>query len=98
MNRDQNTLENLNLSDKVLSDSQLAIRNYNHPQSERCKARKGQLPSKASIWPGALIYLKKDLSKLRGRELYMVIKIDKDDNNWCWIKKSVKQLPFFSFW
>ena len=91
INRDQNTLENLHLSDKVLSDSQLALRNYNHPQSERCKAKRGQLPSKACIWPGALVYLKKDLSKLRGRELYMVIKIDNDDN-WCWIKKSVKQL------
>ena len=91
MNRDQNTLMNLNLNNEALAAKQLSLRLENHPQSEKCKSKKGVFPFKAKVWPGALVLLKKDLSKLRGRELYIVVKID-DEGKWCWIKKSVKQL------
>ena len=91
MNRDQNTLNNLNLDTKRLNDEQLKLRKLNHPQSEKCKSRNGRLPNKPHIWPGALVFLKKDLTKLRGRELYIVIKVE-EGGEWCWIKKSVKQL------
>ena len=63
----------------------------NHPHSERSKSRNGNIPNKPFIWPGALVFLKKDLTNLRGRELYIVVKIEENDN-WCWIKKFVKQV------
>ena len=92
INRDQNTLLNLNLDNDVLANEQLSLRKLNHPQSEKSKVKKGMPASYAAVWPGALVFLKKDISKLRGCELYIVVKIDEIDSDWCWIKKTVKQL------
>ena len=51
------------------------------------------VPAKASlIWPGALVFLKKDLSKLKGREEYIVVSLDKENPDYCLIKKAVRQL------
>ena len=38
------------------------------------------------MWPGALVVLKKDLTKLRTRETYIVIKMD-ENQSFCWFKK-----------
>ena len=96
MNRDQNTLEALSLDTENLSKQQLDMRKINHPHSEKSKSKNALPPSEAQVWPGALVFLKRDLSKLRGRELYIVVKLD-DDDHWCWIKKSVKQLRVESY-
>ena len=92
MNRDQHTLENLNLDNELLSSQQLSIRKENHPQSEKSKVKNGRPASHSAVWPGALVLLKKDISKLKGRELYIVVKIEEEHPEWCWIKKAVKQL------
>ena len=91
INRDQNTLSNLNLDTESLKGKQLELRKRNHSHSEKCKSKNGKAPIKSPVWPGALVFLKQDLTKLRGRELYIVIKVE-EDTDWCWIKKSVKQL------
>ena len=92
LNRDQYTSSNLNFDDATLSDKQVSIRLQNHPHSAKSKVKKG-VPAKASIiWPGALVFLKKDLSKLKGREEYIVISLDQENPEYCHIKKAVKQL------
>ena len=91
MNRDQNTLDNLNLDSDSLKEKQLELRQSNHPRSEKCKSKNGKKASKSKIWLGALVFLKQDLTKLRGREMYIVVRIE-DNDEWCWVKKSVKQL------
>ena len=40
--------------------------------------------TKTTVWPGALVFLKRDKSKLRARETYIVIKIEEEV---CYIKK-----------
>ena len=83
---------NRDLDDATLSDKQVSLRLQNHPHSAKCKVKKG-VPAKASvIWPGALVFLKKDLSKLKGREEYIVVSLDQENPEYCHIKKAVKQL------
>ena len=92
LNRDQYTSNDLNLDDASLSEQQVSLRLQNHPHSARSKMKKG-VPAKASlIWPGALVFLKKDLSKLKGREEYIVVSLDKENPDYCLIKKAVRQL------
>ena len=59
-NRDQNTQEPLNLNDDKLADDQFALRKENHPLSEKSKVKKGKPASRTEVWPGALVFLKKD--------------------------------------
>ena len=92
LNRDQFTSENLNLSDSVLADEQLQARRQNHPVSAKSKVKKGVPAKQATVWPGALVFLKKDLTKLKGRELYIVVSLDANCPEFCLIKKAVKQL------
>ena len=83
-NRNQNTHEPLNLCDDSLANEQLQLRLANHPLSEKSKIKGGSKALPTQVWPGALIFLKKDKSKLRARETYIVIKIEEE---FCYIKK-----------
>ena len=56
------------------------------------QVEKWSTPLKSSSMARCPGISKKDLSKLRGRELYIVVKLADDDDDWCWIKKSVRQL------
>ena len=92
LNRAQHTSEDLNLDDEILASKQESLRLQNHPQSAKSKVRKGVPAKQSNIWPGALVFLKKDLSKLKGRELYIVVSVDEENPEFCLIKKAVKQL------
>ena len=83
-NRNQETHEPLNLVDKDLASDQLNLRKKNHPLSEKCKVKNGKPAIKTSVWPGALVFLKRDKSKLHARETYIVIKIEEE---FCYIKE-----------
>ena len=80
----------MNLDDKNLSAQQLQLRQDNHPVSAKSKAGTEKLATEAEVWPGALVVLKKDLTKLRTRETYIVVKMD-EENGFCWIKKLESQ-------
>ena len=68
------------------------MRHQNHRQSAKSKDRNGVPAKPSDIWPGALVFLKKDLSKLKGREVYIVVYLDQDNPDFCHIKKAVRQL------
>ena len=68
-NRDQISNQFKNISDLKLSESQVHNREARHP-SDPCKVE-----HKFEI--GNNVFLKKDLSKLKGREVYMIVKIYK---------------------
>ena len=89
--RDQFSNESLNIDDQSLSEEQFKIREANHPTSAKSKAKTSKPARAAEVWPGALVYLKKDLNKLRIRETYLVVKIDKSDGSYCYIKKFENQ-------
>ena len=67
LNRDQFTSKNLNLNDLDLAEEQLRIMQQNHPISARCKVKKGVPAKLAIVWAGPLVFLKKDLSKMKER-------------------------------
>ena len=85
--RNQNTHEPLNLSDQNLADEQLQLRLSNHPLSEKSKVKGGKKAAETNVWPGALVFLKKDKTKLRARETYIVIKVE---GEFCFVKKLKK--------
>ena len=87
--RDQITNKSLNLTDEDMSRKQLEIRNYNHPISARSKAKTDKLAAKTKVWPGALVFMKQEKSKLRIRETYIVVKLL--DDQCCLIKKLENQ-------
>ena len=88
--RDQISNKSLDLNDKDLSAQQIQLRQDNHPVSAKSKAGTAKLATTAEIWPGALVILKKDLTKLRTRETYIVVKMDENDD-FCWVKKLESQ-------
>ena len=92
LNRDQYTLTDLNLDAATLYDQQVSMQLQNHPHSAKSKVKKGVLAKASVVWPGALVFLKKDLSKLKGREEYIVVSLDQEHPDYCYIKKAVKQL------
>ena len=71
-NRDQISNKFKQVSDQELSDQQVNLRESRHPVI---------LPKKKQNFfrPGDNVFLKKDLSKLRGRESYIVVKIYQTD-------------------
>ena len=87
--RDQITNKSLNLTDEEMSRKQLEIRNYNHPISARSKANTDKLAENSQVWPGALVFIKQERSKLRIRETYIVVKLL--DDQYCLIKKLENQ-------
>ena len=88
--RDQISNKVIKLDDEVLASQQLQLREENHPSSARSKAGSDKLAAEACVWPGALVILKKDLTKLRTRETYIVVKMD-ENAHFCWIKKLESQ-------
>ena len=94
-NRDQNTHKPLNINDDKLADDQFDLRKENHPLSEKSKVKKGKPATRTEVWPGALVFLKKDKSKLRARETYIVIKVENDE--FCTIKKLKNKLMAESY-
>ena len=92
LNRDQFTSEALHLDDSELANKQLVSRQDNHPLSAKSKVKNGVPATPTVVWPGALVFLKKDISKLKGRDLYIVVSLDENDTSFCFIKKAVKQL------
>ena len=84
--RDQNTGEKIEIDDEKLALSQLERRITNHPISAKSKVPNGIMAMRATVRPGALVFIKKDKSKDRGRERYLVVKMDNGGDK-CWIKK-----------
>ena len=77
--RDQNTGEQIAVNDQALACDQVERRHANHPASAKSKMPHGVVAKHANVWPGALVTLKKDKLKSRGREKYIVIKLDKQN-------------------
>ena len=74
------------ISDAELSETQNKNRKDAHPINEQAKATFKTLPSPTPVKLGDNIFIKNDLTKLRGREQYKVVDIVKDDNNEDWIE------------
>ena len=84
MQRNQNTGQQLSLSDKQLIDSQQRRRHQNHPSSEKSKSGgKPALPN-ADVTPGSIVYMYQDGSKLRTRPRYVVLKVE---NGWVTVRR-----------
>ena len=90
--RDRNTGLQLQINDEDLAEDQFKRRLANHPSSAKSKVPGGSRAKSAFVWPGALVTLKKDKDKHRGREKYIVVKIDEEDQSQCHIKKMENQL------
>ena len=72
--RDADTGAELDLCDKSLSDMQLSTRLQNQVTSAKHKASGGKLASSLDVDIGSLVYIKDDLSKLQGRDRYIVVR------------------------
>ena len=90
--RDQNTGERIEIDDNSLASDQFQRRLINHPASAKSKVHNGVIAKKINVWPGALVTLKKDKFKHRGREKYLVVRMEKEDPDLWWIKKVETQL------
>ena len=74
------------ISDEELSETQNRKRLAAHPINEQAKATFKTLPARIPVKLGDNIFIKNDLTKLRGREQYKVVDFVKDDNNEDWIE------------
>ena len=90
--RDQNTGAKLMVDDEDLAIKQVAQREANHPASAKSKMPGGTPATPIEVWPGALVTIKKEKDKNKGREKYLVIEIDSINPHMCKIKKMAKQL------
>ncbi len=72
--RDAVTGTPLDLSDEDLSNAQSSSRIDNQVSSAKSKARGGKDATVADVSVGSLVYIKDDLSKLKGRDRYIVVK------------------------
>ena len=82
--RDQFTNSQIPVSDKELIARQHAEREANHAPSTKAKAPLRSFREKANIVVGDIVYLYGDKSKLKARERYMVVSINKDS---CTVRK-----------
>ena len=71
--RDQNTLDTLEISDAILSSEQKEFRLRNQDYSTRFKSKDGNTASACHAHPGDLVFLKADGDKYRARERYLVV-------------------------
>lgn len=71
--RDQNTLDTLDLSDTTLASEQQGIRSRNQDYSTKCKSKDGTTASTCHAHPGDLVFLKADGDKTRARERYIIV-------------------------
>ena len=58
--RDQNTGKKIEIDDEKLALNQLERRITNHPISAKSKVPNGIMAKRATVWPGALVFIKKD--------------------------------------
>ncbi len=72
--RDATTGHELDITDEVLSLLQSSTRIDNQISSAKSKARGGRSASATDVCVGSLVYIKDDLSKLKGRERFIVVK------------------------
>ena len=77
----------MDLSDEILSNLQSSTRLRNQVSSAKNKACGGKPASTADVSVGSLVYIKDDLSKLKGRERYIVVKKEGLE---CTLKKLLK--------
>ena len=90
--RDQNTGAKLVVDDEDLAAEQVARRQANHPASAKSKVPGGTPAIPIEVWPGALVTVKKEKDKNKGRDKYLVIELDSTNPQMCKIKKMSKQL------
>ena len=74
--RDQYTLEPLEISDAILSTEQREIRSRNQTSSAKSKSRNAPGAIACDAMAGSLVYLKNDGGKERTRERYLVVGIE----------------------
>jgi len=87
--RDQNTLEALDVNDGILAAEQQSLRSRNQVYSAKSKARGGPEAKACEVKPGCLVYLKEDGDKTKARDRYLVVSSDSDG---CIIQKITKSL------
>lgn len=87
MARDQHTGAQLEIDDEQLADQQLAQRQANHLTSAKSKVPRGKPAKLVEVWLGALVTLKKEKDKNKGRSKYLVVEMDKSNPLKCKIKK-----------
>ena len=90
--RDQNTGAKLVVDDDDLANEQVARREANHPASAKSKVPGGTPATPIEVWPGALVTIKKEKDKNKGREKYLVIELDSTNPQMCKVKKMARQL------
>lgn len=72
--RDADTGAELDLCNKSLSDMQLSTHLQNQVTRVKHKASAGKLASSLDVDIGSLVYINDDLSKLQGRDRYIVVR------------------------
>ena len=71
--RDQHTLEPLEISDSILASDQCENRAKSHAVSAKSKSRNAPIAAKYIVAPGSLVYLKEDGGKDRSRVRYVIV-------------------------
>ena len=70
--RDQNTGQDLNIADKDLAEIQYGRRLKDNSVKSMCNSK----PKQSTIKPGNIVVIRSELDKTRGRDSYLVIKIE----------------------
>ena len=78
--RDQYSLDNLKLIDEQISDVVMKEREKNNPISARSKAKIPKPAISPNVSKGNLVFLKKEGSKFKGRDIYLVTAISDNDH------------------
>ena len=76
--RDQHTLEPLEISDSILASDQCENRSKSHAVSAKSKSRNAPVATQYIVAPGSLVYLKEDGGKDRLRERYIIVSLEDD--------------------
>ena len=85
--RDHESGSQLDIDDNKLSQLQEQTRITNQIASAKHKAGGGPVAQPANVVPGSLVYIKNDCDKNRGRERYIVVRVQ---GNECVLKKVLK--------
>ena len=93
LRRDLISNEPKDIDDEKLSEIQNEKRLNDHEVNERCKATYLKEPNSPVIKVGDQVFIRNDLTKLRGREQYKVVELkNEDDIDWAVLQKSDSQL------
>ena len=93
LRRDLASNEPKNIADDELCDAQTQNRLTDHPVNEKSKATYNKLPECPNVKIGDHVFIRNDLSKLRGREQYKVVELfEEKDTDWAVLQKSDSQL------